>query len=313
MRGACAAESASHICASLAAGNAGADDSTLGAHVSFLYGLLIRGFHTPCTTMSTRLRWGACKPTTPQAVQHFFESIMHTHAGGAAAAATGQAAPGDERDGRRRQLHVPRDLARAVGHAALPSKYKEKGRALDEVRASPLSESANVLIVTCSLAWMGSFDPAPAVMRYANAQCQQWLCLAGCPSDEYDFAWVELLKRQRPSSGSRLRGCRDHADSFAPFLGESFHGYAAAMAREGTWGDELTLVRLPERSWGTHPHKSALHITAMLVRPTLLTGQMHGCECALLGEEAQAVALMRRWHHGWHEHVGLVYKVGPWL
>lgn len=34
----------------------------------------------------------------------------------------------------------------------------------------------------------------------------------------------------------------EHADDFAPFLGESFEGYAAAMERQGTWGDELTLV-----------------------------------------------------------------------
>ncbi|KAK9826434.1 hypothetical protein WJX81_005249 [Elliptochloris bilobata] len=38
-----------------------------------------------------------------------------------------------------------------------------------------------------------------------------------------------------------VRWTRDHADTFAPFLGESFQGYTAAMAREGTWGDELTL------------------------------------------------------------------------
>lgn len=37
--------------------------------------------------------------------------------------------------------------------------------------------------------------------------------------------------------------CREHSEDFAPFLGESFEGYAAAMGRDGTWGDELTLVR----------------------------------------------------------------------
>ena len=37
--------------------------------------------------------------------------------------------------------------------------------------------------------------------------------------------------------------CREHSEDFAPFLGESFEEYAAAMSRDGTWGDELTLVR----------------------------------------------------------------------
>lgn len=67
---------------------------------------------------------------------------------------------------------------------------------------------------------------------------------------------------------ANLRGGRDHADNFSPFLGESFQGYAAAMAREGTWGDELTLVRLPVKTVSIHdmpPISVALFIIAELI------------------------------------------------
>ncbi len=58
-------------------------------------------------------------------------------AGGAAAAAAGQAAPGDGRHGRRRQLPVPQRRQRPVGLAALPRQRAPQGGEVDAVRARP--------------------------------------------------------------------------------------------------------------------------------------------------------------------------------
>lgn len=36
--------------------------------------------------------------------------------------------------------------------------------------------------------------------------------------------------------------CREHKGDFEPFLEKRFSSYLSEMGRNGTWGDELTLV-----------------------------------------------------------------------